>query len=70
MLTRRTGALALALGLAVSPWAMSRAQTQESLTGTDALVNQGSTKGSQRETTIVANPLDPLNLAGAWVDDF
>ncbi len=66
----RTSALALTLGLTVFPWAMSRSQTQESLPGADALVNEGNTKGSQRETTIAANPLDPLNLAGAWVDGF
>jgi hypothetical protein len=38
------------------------------LPGDDLRVNQDPTGRAQNETTITANPTDPLNLAGAWND--
>jgi len=40
------------------------------LPGTDLRVNQDPSGRAQNETTIAANPTDPLNLAAAWNDYF
>ena len=59
ILTKARRSMVLPLALLMAPWSW----------GADVRVNVDATAGSQKEVSIAANPIDPLHLVGAWLDD-